>query len=380
MVPVFFVACSLFCDRTFLAVSRLTFQKVHEKMAVTQRAEIAEQIQEEGMRLRDFINERQTVKRELLIGREIEVLDQKALILGLQTRDEEIDGVWEEVTKLYLLHEEVLEEDEWDEEEDWDEDFERKTNRQMLIELMDVDCEPGVTEIGTFVIGGQEFAVEEMEDIGLVDQPYDLTVMLQRAGRAGLIAEHWLEKDLEELWVAAYSVEPAMFDLAWNADILGIGVRLEPMAEDVLVGKVFECKCERPDVPWELFVKDKLGNDVPVRIYGMALYDIWGHSDDWELDEEERGELELLCGRQERLLMIEYSTAENLQMNFYTREYLDAEAYEEEGPGLYGGWGVIPEQEDRRCCVLDVVPEDFDEIVEVELLSYTVFREDAIEF
>ena len=66
------------------------------------------------MRLRDFINERQTVKRELLIGREIEVLDQKALILGLQTRDEEIDGVWEEVTKLYLLHEEVLEEDEFE--------------------------------------------------------------------------------------------------------------------------------------------------------------------------------------------------------------------------------------------------------------------------
>ena len=332
------------------------------------------------MRLRDFIDEKQVVKRECLIGKEFDVMEQKALLLGIQTRHEEEDGIWDDATKLYVIYEESWDEDEWDDEEDWNEEFdEPQTNRQVLIDRMDLEIEPGIMEISSFMINGQEFEVMGAENFDFGEKPYDLAVIVKRAAQQGKIPPQWLDQELELLSIAAFDVEDTMFDIAWDVDILGVDVKLEPMAEEVLVGKTFTCKCERPDVPREIFVKDQFGNDVPVKIYGLVLYNLWEMMDETDiaqLDPEELLEMQAYCRKDERLLAIEYSTDDDLQMNFYRKDYLDALADEEEVIG-YPGIGIL---ENRRNCILGVVPQDFDEAVEVELLSYTVFHDEILAF
>ena len=57
-------------------------------------------------------------------------------------------------------------------------------------------------------------------------------------------------------------------------------------------------------------------------------------------------------------------------MNFYTKDYLDEEArVGDELPELVLG------MQDHELRLVDVVPADFDEDVELELMSYEVFED-----
>lgn len=326
------------------------------------------------MRLRDLLDSRQDIQRERLIGREIELMDEEALILGMQEVETVIDGEPELVVQLLLLCEDetFFEEEErerrWAENDDWEDEEQEKTNRQQLIEDMDDSGELDIADIETFIIGGRRYETFGVMETSLEEDPYEEILMLKRFAEAEMIPQEWLERDTESLVLLKYDVEPGMFDVDWDVDILPMEVEISEPVEEVLVGKVLECSLGHYDVPKAFTLRGRGGENIHVDIHGVYPHDIWT---DAACLNEDFSELEEFCGRDQRLLLVEYSAEPDVQLNFYTKDFLDSPAYEgSEIPGLL----LFPADEDadRRLCVVDVVPEGFDESVELELLSYLI--------
>lgn len=317
------------------------------------------------MRLSDLLNDQTEVKKEVLIGREIDVQEKKALLLGLREADEVEDGELMTVTRLLMLHEDYMADyDDWDEEEEWEEE-EEETNRQVLIESMETDGDISVTDIEAFHINGTRYGTDEINVSYLEEQPYEEIMLIKHFAEKGCVPQEWMDKDVDMLALAAYDVDPAMFAVSWDADILGISAEMAEPIEEVLVGKVLQCSCGHYDMPKTFTIKGKNGEDIVVRIHGMYLHNIWTDVSCLDMD---FSELEEYCDRDERLLVVEYSTDENLQLEFYTKDYLDAPADVDEPSG---GIGLLADG-GHDLCVVDVVPADFEDEVEIELLSYTI--------
>lgn len=318
------------------------------------------------MKLRALMNDQVESLREVLIGREIDVLDRRALLLSIREVEEMEDGELVTAVKLAVLHEVDAEADlDWLSDED--EEDEAQTNRQWLIEMMDTEEEISATDIEAFVVNGSRYEVLESEISLLEDPLYEEGMLARHFAKQGVISDIWLEKELEELAIAEYTIEPAVLRVDWNADILNVSTEMSEPVQEFLVGKIIKCACGHYDVPKEFSIKDPQGMDVTVRIHGVYPHDIWSDVACLEMD---FSELEEYCERDERLLLVEYSIDEELDLEFYTKDYLDASVDDDEDDGARS-IGVILNSP-NQVKVVDVVPADFDGEVEIELLSYTV--------
>lgn len=316
------------------------------------------------MKLRELLNDQVESAREVLIGREIDVLGKPALLLSLREAEEMEDGELVTAIKLAVLHEEAS-----DMETDWfddDEEEEEQTNRQWLIEMMDTEEEVTAADIEAFIVNGVRYEVLESDTCFLENPLYEEGMLARHFVEQGVIPDIWLEKDMDQLAIAEHTVEPAILRVDWSADILNLSAEMSEPAQEFLVGKVIKCACGHYDVPKEFSIKDPQGLDVTVRIHGVYPHDIWSDAACLEMD---FSELEEYCERDERLLVVEYSVEEDLDLDFYTKDYLDASAYDDDDS--VRGLGLLLESE-HEISLLDVVPADFDEEVEIELLSYTV--------
>lgn len=330
------------------------------------------------MKLGDLLTAESKIKEEKLIGRELDILEGEMLLLAIQKGDFFVEG--EEgvapATRLLALFD-PLECNEENEEDGWggglwDDEFEpvkeATTNRQAILNER-VDFEPELLDVSEFIINNKYYAVYEAEESWLDGRPHDTVQALIRADGADIIPERWQEKTLEELTMAEYIVQDEMMDIAWDADILSIDVEFTDENEtgEILSGKLIKCPCGRLDVPVTFELKAPSGKDITVNVYGTYTLDIWQDADALGLDKDE---LEEICAPTERLLVVEYSADTEVLLNFYTRDFLDEEARMGD---------ILPEimlgMQDHELRLVDVVHEDFDEDVELELMSYEVFED-----
>lgn len=323
------------------------------------------------MNLRQLIDNEVQIDKEIFIGKEIELLDESSLLLSIQegTFLTE-DGLLEPATKLILLHETIEDEDEWDDEEDfWDEDEDEvMTHRQELLEMIDDSGDVTMVDACSIQINGKEYAVFETEEKWMCDLPYDGVLALKRAAEHNAIPDSWLEKENDNLELIEYIVDPAIAEVDWNVDILPMEIAFMAEGEEILVGKVLKLPCERLDVPVTFELRSPASDAINVKVYGTYLLDIWKDAACLDLD---FSDLEEICARDEKLLVVEYSTDSDAEvaLNFYTKDFLDAPADDEDMPLLMLG---TAEHELR---LLEVVPGDYNSEVELELLSFEVFED-----
>lgn len=334
------------------------------------------------MKLGDLLTAETKINEEILIGKELDLLEGELLLLAIQKGEffvEEEDAVVP-ATRLLALYdpldteeEEDENEEEWDDEDLWDdEEFDEEeaftTNRQAIMNERDA-YEPELLDVSEIVINGDHYTVYEAEESWMDGRPHDAVLALKRADEAGIVSEKWQEKDLENLTMAEYIVQDELMDVAWRADILSIGVEFSDEEEsgEVLCGKVFNLPCGRFEDPVTFDLKAPSGEAVEARIYGIYMLDVWKDAELLGLDEED---LEEMCAPDERLLAVEYDADADVLMNFYTKDFLDEEARAgDELPELVLGTA------DHELRLVDVVPADFDEDVELELMSYEVFED-----
>lgn len=332
------------------------------------------------MRLGDLITAETKIYEEVLIGKELEMLDGEMLLLAIQKGEffvESEDAVVAS-TRILALYDALEPEEEdadiWDEDDEWDEEFglgeddEIITNRQAILNAKDA-FEPEILDVTEILINGREYRVFEAEESFMDEQPHDAVQALKRADDAGVVSVKWQDKNLDKLALVEYIVDESMMDVAWRADILSIDVNFteEDGDSEVLCGKVIECPMGRLDVPASFSIKAPSGKEVAVKVFGTYALDIWQDADMLGLSEEE---LEEICERDERILVVEYSTSEDAVLNFYTKDFLDEE---------YTPSGDRPElmlgMEEHELQMIDIVPADYEGDVELELLSYEIFED-----
>ena len=336
-----------------------------------------------GMKLGDLLTAETKINEEILIGREMEILEGELLLLAIQKGEffvEEEGGVMP-ATRLLALYDPLDAEDEEDEDGEWEDDdiwddddleFEDEeeftTNRQAIMNEKE-EYEPELLDVSEFVINGEPYAVFEAEESWMDGRPHDAVQALKRADEAGVVSEKWQDKSLEDLTMVEYIVQDELMNVAWRADILSVGIEFSEEEEsgEVLCGKVFRLPCGRFEEPVAFDIADSAGNAIEARIYGIYMLDVWKDAELLGLDEDE---LEEMCQPDERLLAVEYDADADVLLNFYTKDYLDEEARAgDQLPELVLGMA------DHELRLIDVVSEDFDEEVELELMSYEVFED-----
>ena len=89
--------------------------------------------------------------------------------------------------------------------------------------------------------------------------------------------------------------------------------------------------------------------------------------------------LERVCPKGHALLILKYECQDDIQLNFYTTEFLsskpDRSGNSSFGIGI-GGFGEESRHGHKpRTCLLKTVPVGFDEITDVELISWVRFTQ-----
>ena len=128
---------------------------------------------------------------------------------------------------------------------------------------------------------------------------------------------------------------------------------------EIFVGKKFQMHPGNDQEPIAITITDPKGQLAEVVVHGLHVEVFPG----WP-DEEEEG----------IILAIEYEAPKNLQMNFFRTDYLDAEQPDNEG----GIFAMISDNQNSnvRYDYLGLVPDGFDETIEIELFSYYIFEQD----
>lgn len=334
------------------------------------------------MNLKALVNHKIEITNRQIIGKEIEMMGKRALLLGiLQGMYQNDEDEQEERTVLYILHkqppkEEGLWNDRWDD-EDWDEEIPERTNRQRLLEDLDAGSVQPVTELRGLAVNGRLYRAKSAAYTGLESRAYDEIQIIKEFAGEQAIPDFWMEQELEFLGLGRYDIEPDILREDWNKETLSICGEMKAPDEQFPVGKVMEYPCGHYNPPKEFTVKARNGEDISVIIYGVYLYDIWEqwqeHCQDRENLEEDIDELEETFERDQRLLLVEYSTETDIQMNFYMKDYLDGAEEAVVLDRCREGWFVFPAKADRNIAVAAEVYEDFSGPVEIELLSYIKF-------
>jgi len=317
------------------------------------------------MNLRRLIDYKLDIKREKPIGRELKIADKPVLLLGLQeVRNEDAyydrlengsDSEEDEyITILYILYEDDPDEENWEEEIE-----EPVTRRQLRMEDIETPYQPQVSSVEVFVADGKRFPVSGMAN-GQVDGllSYHQGHMINRVAKAGVIPDNWLDIDEQRLWCCEYRLDSEAFGAEWNNKECSIDVIMEKPDIEFFIGKKFFMSPGHNPEPIRITFKDPNDQMVDVDVHGLQVEVFPGWSD--EEDEE-------------NVLIIKYEAPENLQMNFYRTEYLDEEQHDDEG-GIFA-MTSDDQNSNIRYDYLGLVPDGFDETVEIELFSYYILEQ-----
>lgn len=317
------------------------------------------------MNLRRLFDYKLDIKREEPIGRELKIADKPVLLLGLQeVRNEDAyydrlengsDSEEDEyITILYILYEDDPDEENWEEEIE-----EPVTRRQLRMEDIETPYQPQVSSVEVFVADGKRFPVSGMAN-GQVDGllSYHQGHMINRVAKAGVIPDNWLDIDEQRLWCCEYRLDSEAFGAEWNNKECSIDVIMEKPDIEFFIGKKFFMSPGHNPEPIRITFKDPNDQMVDVDVHGLQVEVFPGWSD--EEDEE-------------NVLIIKYEAPENLQMNFYRTEYLDEEQHDDEG-GIFA-MTSDDQNSNIRYDYLGLVPDGFDETVEIELFSYYILEQ-----
>lgn len=353
------------------------------------------------MNLREYLNKEHKIYNEIILGREIMLEQKPAFLIAIEEtnnpeyemhaddsplyddEDEEIDMTY---TQLFVLREDENHEYEDDEEDDY---MEEKTNRQQLTEDILTYEKTSFGYVDSFIINGNNCEVYSGDFEFLDCCSHENIEMLKHFVEKNMISETWLEKDISCLTLYQYELDNSIFDILSCSDIVNIEAVMAFPPEDSLIGKTLNLSYGHYDIPKGFYVKDSNEKDIYFKIYGVFAL---GRSDmeniiregasEFEDDEDIREytketevELNRIFADNRKLLVIEYSTDDDLQLNFYTKEYLDSKESESNLPGLIMGSFDEDDTAHRQTDLIGITFSDYNDCdnIEVELLSCTRF-------
>ena len=354
-----------------------------------------------NMKLRQYLEyeENVTVYREVSVGRTLTIGGRPALIVALREvgipENDGLerpdcgdmqpgykqspcaqDGALKRIVQMHVLsvyRDCCCSEDDYEEAE--------MTNRDVFVEQIEEDRNEQNTAVCGFTVNGETFDICEghIEWEYLDEADYMPWYRLRRFDAMGLLPAEWLDRDADRLKLTTYETDVGMLDIDWQNETLEIEAVIRPGGETSHIGALIECDLREIGAEdlgehaksgsTEYTVTDENGNALTFRIHDVfavspeALikgYDTCdsedaeegpseladAEDDEWDEDFEdmEREFLESFSDG-EKLLFIDFSTDEDIRLEMYAEEYLDAPA----NNCMMPGFGIIfgYDREDR---------------------------------
>ncbi|GGO01999.1 hypothetical protein [Saccharibacillus kuerlensis] len=282
------------------------------------------------MRLKDLKETMLLPDREILINRSVKINDTDVLLISI-TSEQQTHRLW----TLRKLPEGS------DEEMIVHRSEEPLSNRDHLQESMISDGQQDY--ISKMIIQGQTMTFDSSESRYFREQDHEMYMRLQHFVEKGLELGSFAEVELERLFLTCYEQENSKpfpkLDLDKELDIMlkfNSTFRRIPIHTEPIVLQFGDSQKEIKHSFYDpLHDKNRF-----FYINALTRYDIWEEAekipenpDLQHFTDEERRQfkeqyienLESVCAKGKELALIEYEAEGNVQLNFYTKEYLDAQ-------------------------------------------------------
>lgn len=325
------------------------------------------------MKLREYLNGQETPDKEIIIGKETVIAGYSSLLLSVY-----------ETECNYINVDDEIENDDWDEphpdslarliviseyrddceccDDDWD--MSEINNRERLLQELNENSEICLDEVREFRVNGKQCRVFYSEIFDMESCDYATVANIKEIVDKGLVSESWLEKDVADLTAVVYDLFPDAMEAGWGPDAL-IETSYEHLPESGRIGTVLQLECGHYDTPKSMIIQNETGDMISLKIFGVYPFDPEdGFIDDPDFVSDYD---DLFCD--EDMLIVEYITDDDINLDFYTPEYLELPADDCDFMGVIG---YDYDSSYRKISVAGYVPEDYDPYgsVTVELFSY----------
>ena len=301
--------------------------------------------------LKNFIESKLTVQKNLVIGKEFYIKDEKVLLLGMQTFiddsfycDDQED--FKPATFMYLLYQNEMEDD--DEYEDYD--YTEVTNRDSLLQEINLAGKKTnwVTEVERFIVSGKEFRTYGMTNGPLSDH-YLSGHIIKLAAEQKIIADEWLNQDMENLWLAEYEINSDIYNMDWLDESLVIDTNFEEEDIPKYLGHVISCGLNEKKNQVIEFNNEIIG-DIMIKIIGLEEVNVSDNN----------------------ALLLEYEAPEFIVPQFYSTEYLNDTL--ESNCSAICAFNINKNRSDSRFAFIKYTDCDENDNIEIELFSYTIIQ------
>lgn len=216
-------------------------------------------------------------------------------------------------------------------------------------------------------------------------------MLLQHFIKKGMITANWKDVDLKNVVIVAYEQKEGealpSIDLSRELDIT---LRVNKEFKQVLINKPISLNFDEMEKGEKLCFYDSIEKKNRVfYINKMYHYDIWKELNHnfhdgkmialpkeqlKQMKEEYITSIEKICPRGMNLAMIEYEMEEDMQLNFYAKEYLDERPVHNNSSStaifFSSGKKLGNNGFKSRVCMIKPIEKDFNGSIDVELFSF----------
>jgi hypothetical protein len=285
-----------------------------------------------------------------------------------------------------------------DESKDKEKRREYTSNRDRIVNNSNKKNNFPEINISEIIIQKQKMTFSHNTSIRMSDWKCERDKEFEYFREKGIIKTNLDEVDFENTIIVEYeqkdSEEFPTIDFSKNLDII---LKLRSCSDEVSINQSISMKFSEMgkgnkfyfydsiEMKRHIFYIDKMyHNDVWAEVNNILEYElmrVFPKDQIEQMKEEYITCLEKICPKGMDLAMLEYETEDNVQLNFYSKEYLD------ERPVHNSSATIVFFKSDRelgsngfksRVCMIKPVEKDFDGIIDIELLSCFMKRPEEI--
>lgn len=288
----------------------------------------------------------------------------------------------------------------FDDEIDSEEREEYASNREEMINNITSERRYSHIDICEIIIQKQKITFSSSSASPIDHMDYEKYMQMQHFIENGMDTTNWNEVDLDNIVIAAYeqreNEEFPEIDLSKELDIT---LKIRENFREVLINHPMCLKFNKIETDNKFYFYDSIEKKNRIfYIDKMEHYDIWEEVNNTfqhekmqhftkqqinEMKEEYMVCLENTCPKGMNLAIIEYETEDNVQLNFYLKEYLDERPVHNTSSSsvmLFKSDRVLGDNGFKsRVCMIKPVEKDFNGSIDVELFSwYMEIQEEII--
>lgn len=330
------------------------------------------------MLLRDLKQNMFLPNKEIFINKTVKIREVDVQLISL-TSEEHRNVLW----IMYKLPCHI------NEERDSEERIEHTSNRAEMISNIIGESNSRNIHISEIMIQNQKMTFNRSSTRPISYMNYEGYMQLQHFIENGMDITNWNEIDLDNIVIAAYEQEESKefptIDLSKKLDI---SLKIGRDCRQVLINQPLTLKFGKMDKDSKFYFYDSIEKKQRIHyIDKIEHYDIWEEAHRHfeseqmqafskeqikQMKEQYLASMDKICPQGMNLAILEYETEDDMQLNFYSKEYLDKRPVHKSSSSMMffksdkelGSNGFK-----SRLCMIKPLQKDFNGSIDIELFS-----------